>query len=51
MRYVATATGTSMTSRDVRSLRASSPASRRIDSASDSTLRMLPMPLQRGQFR
>ena len=34
----------------VRSLRASSPTSRRIASASDSTLRMLPAPLQRGQI-
>ncbi len=34
---------------DVRSLRVSSAIKRRMASASDSTLRMWPMPLQRGQ--
>ena len=36
--------------RPVRSLRASSPMSRNSASDIDSTLRMVPMPLQRGQW-
>ena len=51
MRYVATSTGTCATTCAVLSLRASSPISRRMARAMDSTPRMLPMPVQRGQVR
>lgn len=48
-RYVATSTGTWAMTRDVRSLRSSSPMSLRTASVIDSILRMVPIPTQRGQ--
>ena len=49
MRKVATSTGSWAITLAVRSLRASSPIRRSSVRASDSTLRIRPMPLQRGQ--
>ena len=48
-RYVAHSTGSWAITRVVRSLRSSSPIRRSTARVIDSTLRMLPMPTQRGQ--